>query len=120
MLALMLTRISYYYEIGRKWKQEYQLFEYKAEKPRLGIQEKLWKVVGEGNSMSRSTEAGGGQGYLQASEQKCMEVIGHQKALSWVKQRISENSCQLSFSQSFETCPLAYHIQLGAHFTLVY
>lgn len=46
MLALMLTRISYYYEIGRKWRREYQLFEYKAEKPRLGIQEKLWKVVG--------------------------------------------------------------------------
>lgn len=64
----------------------------------MGIWEKLWKVVSKGTSMNRSTDVGGGQAYSQASKQKCVEVIGHQKALSWVKQRISEKSCQLSFS----------------------
>ena len=31
-------------------------FGYKAEKFRLVVQEKLWKVTGTGNSMSRSTD----------------------------------------------------------------
>lgn len=47
-----------------------------------------------------------------------MEVIGHPKALSWVKQRITENTCPPPRIQNLPS--LVYHAKLGAHFTLIY